>query len=80
MSRRIVIIGGGAAGSTAALWARKTDKNAQITVINDEKYSEYSRCGLPYVVEGVIGDLKEIMVHDFSWFTSKFVKINLLLE
>ena len=55
---KIVIIGGGAAGSTAAIWARKTDKKADITIVDAEKYGEYSRCGLPYVIKEILKNLK----------------------
>ena len=33
---KLVIIGGGAAGSEAALEARKIDKNAEITIIEKQ--------------------------------------------
>ncbi len=49
---RILIIGGGAAGGTAAQFARKTDRKADITMIDAEPYGQYSRCGLPYALRG----------------------------
>ena len=42
----MVVVGGGAAGTTSALEARRTDRTAEITLINREKLPEYSRCGL----------------------------------
>ncbi|MCD6237368.1 MAG: NAD(P)-binding protein, partial [Thermoplasmata archaeon] len=38
MDRRIVIIGGGAAGGTAAQFARKTDRKAEVTIFEAGKY------------------------------------------
>lgn len=47
---KIVVIGAGAAGTSAALETRKVNREADVTVINSEGYPEYSRCGLPYAV------------------------------
>jgi NADH oxidase (H2O2-forming) len=54
--RRIVVIGGGCGGATAAQFARKTDRTSEITIIEREPYSQYSRCGLPYGISGIIPD------------------------
>lgn len=53
---KILIIGGGAAGGTAAQFARKTDRKAEITVVDAEPYGQYSRCGLPYALRGIVSD------------------------
>jgi NADH oxidase (H2O2-forming) len=51
---RIVILGLGTAGFAAILAAKKTDRTAEITVIDDKPYDLMHPCGLPYAVEGVI--------------------------
>ena len=61
MARRIVIIGGGCGGGTAAQFARKTDRTAEITVIERETYPQYSRCGLPYGISGIIPELTNLI-------------------
>lgn len=61
MARRIVIIGGGCGGATAAQFARKTDRTAEITIIEREPYSQYSRCGLPYGISGIIPDFVNLI-------------------
>lgn len=48
---KLLIIGSGAAGLTAAQFARKANRKAEIMVLGNEPYSEYSKCGLPYVIE-----------------------------
>ena len=53
-SNGIVIIGCGAAGGTAAQFARKTDRKSPITIIEKGKYPQYTKCGLPYVISGEI--------------------------
>lgn len=61
MTRKIVIVGGGCGGGTAAQFARKTDRNAEITIIERETYPQYSRCGLPYGISGVIPELTNLI-------------------
>lgn len=61
MARRIVIVGGGCGGGTAAQFARKTDRDAEITIVERETYPQYSRCGLPYGISGVIPELTNLI-------------------
>jgi len=79
MPKKIIVIGGGAAGTSAALEARKTDRTAEITLINRENLPEYSRCGLPYVLSGVIPKLENLIIHQES-VLKEMMKINLLLK
>ena len=75
---KLLIIGSGAAGSTAAQFARKANMKAEITILGDEHYSEYSKCGLPYVFGGIIPDFEELIEFSTAWF-QRF-KIDLQLE
>ncbi len=61
MARKIVVVGGGCGGGTAAQFARKTDRNAEITIVERETYPQYSRCGLPYGISGVIPELTNLI-------------------
>ena len=65
---RLLIVGSGAAGLTAAQFARKTNRQAEITVLGNEGYGEYSKCGLPYVIGGVIPSLDDLIEFSVSWF------------
>ncbi|MGC8998031.1 MAG: FAD-dependent oxidoreductase [Candidatus Bathyarchaeia archaeon] len=78
MPRRIVIIGAHAAGVDAASAARKTDRTAEITLITDEKYAGYSRCGLPFVIGGQITSFSNLIVFPPSYF--QMMKLNLKTE
>ncbi|HEY8202722.1 MAG TPA: FAD-dependent oxidoreductase [Actinomycetota bacterium] len=49
MARRIVVVGGGAAGIGAAGAAKAADPSAIITVFTDFEDVGYSPCGIPYV-------------------------------
>jgi len=74
----IVIIGCGAAGGTAAQFARKTDRKTSITIFEKGKYGQYSKCGLPYAISGDIPEIKKLIEYDEEWF--KKAKIDLHLE
>lgn len=78
MTKHIVIIGANAAGMDAASAARKTDRKAEITLINRQKQAGYSRCGLPFVIGGHIPSFNELVVFPKSYF--RMMKLNLMLE
>ena len=49
---RLVIVGGVAAGLSAAGRARRLDRNLEIVVLERGQVISYSACGLPYYLEG----------------------------
>ncbi|MFP4362234.1 MAG: FAD-dependent oxidoreductase [Spirochaetia bacterium] len=61
MAKRIVIIGGSAAGPKAAARARRMDPNANITIIQKEKYLSMASCGYPYYVGGFFDDRNKLI-------------------
>ncbi len=67
MSKRIVVIGSGAAGMSAASSARKVSKDAQITVITEDEDIAYSPCAIPWGIEGKTG-WDEIVMHDPAYY------------
>ena len=68
MPRRIVIVGCGVSGTTAAFHARKTDRTAQIILVGDEHFPEYSRCGLPYAFSHVVPSLEALIGYDEAFY------------
>jgi NADH oxidase (H2O2-forming) len=57
---------------------RKTDRTADITLIADEKYVGYSRCGLPFVLGGQIPSFQSLIVFPPAFF--QMMKLNLKTE
>jgi len=78
LPRLIVVIGAHAAGFYAASAARKTDRTDEISLITDEKYAGYSRCGLPFVIGGHIPSFSNLIVFPPSYF--QMMKLNLKTE
>ncbi len=55
-SKKIVVIGGSAAGAKAAAKARRLDEFAEITLIQKSPDLSMASCGYPYYVGGVFND------------------------
>jgi len=77
MARSIVVIGGGAAGGTAAQFAKKTDRNAEVTIFEKGKYPQYSKCALPYFISGKVEDVIEFSE---KWFERAGIDLYLETE
>ncbi|MCS7097089.1 MAG: FAD-dependent oxidoreductase [Candidatus Methanomethylicia archaeon] len=60
--KKIVVIGFGPAGLRASLSAKAQDSSSSITVISEEPYLTYSRCGLPFVISGDIESFDKLMI------------------
>ena len=75
---RIVIIGGNAAGLNAASAARKTNREAEIVLIESEDKPAYSRCAIPHVISGEIDSFNRLIVYPMSYY--RMMKIDLRLE
>ena len=54
--KKIIVIGGSAAGPKAAAKARRLDENAEITIIQKGPDLSMASCGYPYYVGGFFDD------------------------
>lgn len=55
-AKKLVVIGGSAAGAKAAAKARRLDQKAEITLIQREPDLSMASCGYPYYIGGVFDD------------------------
>ncbi len=62
MAPEIVIIGGDAAGMSAAAKIKRDLPDAQVTVFEKGEHISYSACGMPYWIAGVIEDDRSLVV------------------
>lgn len=57
---RFLIIGGSDAGISAALRARELNTDAQIAVVLEDEFPNYSICGLPFFLSGETPDWRDL--------------------
>ena len=72
MADRLVVIGGDAAGMSAATNARRGRPDLEIVVVEKGADTSYSACGIPYVISGSVGDLDELIVRTPQEFRDGF--------
>lgn len=65
---RIVFIGAGAVGMTAAFIVARKDPDAQITLFSKDDTVAYSQCGMPFVLEGKIESFDKLVMYKPSVF------------
>ncbi len=63
MSERLVVIGGDAAGMTAASRARRRRDPDELEIVAFERgpYTSYSACGIPYLVGDLVSQVDELV-------------------
>ncbi|GAA3332984.1 pyridine nucleotide-disulfide oxidoreductase family protein [Curtobacterium albidum] len=69
---RTIIIGGVAAGMSAAARLRRLDEARQITVFERGAYVSFANCGLPYHVGGVIPERSSLLLQTPESLASRF--------
>ncbi len=60
-SKKLVVIGGSAAGAKAAAKARRLDEFAEITIIQRDPDLSMAACGYPYYIGGVFDDRNKLL-------------------
>jgi NADPH-dependent 2,4-dienoyl-CoA reductase/sulfur reductase-like enzyme/rhodanese-related sulfurtransferase len=75
MKKRLLVIGGVAAGPKAAAKARRCDPEMEIVIYQEEDDISYAGCGLPYYISGVIEDREELISRTPGKFAQDGIKI-----
>ncbi|WP_028974552.1 FAD-dependent oxidoreductase [Spirochaeta cellobiosiphila] len=75
--KRILIIGGVAAGATAAARARRLDNQADITILEAGEDVSFANCGLPYYLGGEIPNRSSLILASPETFDDQYqVKVH----
>lgn len=69
---RTIIIGGVAAGMSAATRLRRLDEQREILVFERGSHVSFANCGLPYYVGGVIEDRSSLLLQTPASLASRF--------
>jgi len=71
MSERLVVIGGDAAGMSAATQARRLRPDVEIVAIERGRWTSYSACGIPYLVGGDVSSLDQLVARSPQEFRDR---------
>ncbi|MGE7919655.1 CoA-disulfide reductase [Viridibacillus sp. NPDC093762] len=69
---KYVIIGGDAAGMSAAMEIVRRDKQAEVTTLDKGHIYSYGQCGLPYVIDGRIPSTDNVIARSVETFRTKY--------
>ncbi len=72
MDNTLVIIGGDAAGMSAASKVRREQPDRKIIVFEKSIYTSYSACGIPYFISGTVESLDELIRRGPEEFREKY--------
>ncbi|MFL9843271.1 FAD-dependent oxidoreductase [Flavobacterium rhizosphaerae] len=68
----LVVIGGDAAGMSAASKVRRVQPDRKIIVFEKTSYTSYSACGIPYFISGTITDCDALVRRSPEEFRNKY--------
>src|SRR5690242_10962190 len=72
MAQRLLVIGGDAAGMSAASQARRLRPDLDIVALEKGRWTSYSACGIPYVVGGSVDHLDDLIVRSPEAFRNEY--------
>ena len=61
MAETLVVVGGDAAGMSAASKAKREDPEMNVIVFEKGEWVSYAACGMPYYVKGAIDELEDLV-------------------
>ncbi|MCS7117940.1 MAG: FAD-dependent oxidoreductase [Thaumarchaeota archaeon] len=68
---RVVVIGGGAAGASAAARARRLAPDAEVTLIEASGMITHAPCGVPYALSGLVPSYRMLRTYSPEKFASE---------
>ena len=75
MADRLVVVGGDAAGMSAASQARRLQPNLEIVAFERGRHVSYSACGEPYYVGGLVDSLDRLVVRTPQDFAARNIDV-----
>lgn len=77
---KIIIVGGVAAGMSAAAKAKREDGLAKVTVYERGSFISYAGCGLPYYISGITKDYNQLIARTPKEFQENGIDVKTLHE
>ncbi len=80
MAGRLAIVGGDAAGMSAASTARRREDDLEIVAFERGPYTSYSACGIPYYVGGLFDDSDRLISRSPEEHRAKGITVHIRTE
>ena len=80
MAGRLAIVGGDAAGMSAASTARRRDPELEIVAFERGPYTSYSACGIPYYVAGLFEDSDRLVSRSPEEHRARGIEVHVRAE
>jgi NADPH-dependent 2,4-dienoyl-CoA reductase/sulfur reductase-like enzyme len=80
MGKRLIVVGGVAAGMSAAAKAKRTDRDLEVVVYEKGPYISYAACGMPYYIAGDVADFHELIVRTPEQMAKQGVTVHIRHE
>ena len=80
MPERLVIVGGVAAGMSAAAKARRLRRDIEIVVYERTGHVSYGACGFPYFIKGEIPRIEDVVVRTPEEFAKTGIRVSVRHE
>jgi NADPH-dependent 2,4-dienoyl-CoA reductase/sulfur reductase-like enzyme len=77
---RLLVIGGDAAGMTAAGGVLRRRDDAEVVVVERGSHTSYSMCGIPYYVGGLIDEADDLVVRSPEEFREQGITVHMHTE
>jgi NADPH-dependent 2,4-dienoyl-CoA reductase/sulfur reductase-like enzyme len=77
---RLVVVGGDAAGMSAATLVRRSCPDTEIVAVERGPYTSYSMCGIPYLVAGEIDDPQTLVARTPEEFAGMGITVHTRTE
>lgn len=80
MTERLLVVGGDAAGMSAATAARRREEGIEVLVLERGPYTSYSACGIPYYLGGTVEDSDRLIARSPEDFRSAGIDVRTRCE
>jgi len=80
MAQRLIIIGGVAAGMSAAAKAKRVNRDMQVVVYEKGPYISYAACGMPYFIAGDVADCRSLLARTPEQMAKQGVEVHVYHE
>jgi NADPH-dependent 2,4-dienoyl-CoA reductase/sulfur reductase-like enzyme len=80
MGKRLVVIGGVAAGMSAAAKAKRVNREMEVVVYEKGPYISYGACGMPYFIAGDVADYRDLIVRTPEQMAKQGVEVHVRHE